>query len=680
MRTLFGDAVLDIKYYWTMTTELDGIPVVISRTGWTGEVGYEIYLRDPSRGGDLWDRIMDGGQAARDPADRAVRGAPHRGRHLQLRLGHDDRQQPVRGHGPRAARRAAGRPTTSARRPSRRSAARASSRKLVGIEVAGDALPFELSRKCDALHERRAVGTVTDLIWSPRLEKNIGYVWVPIELAGAGNAARDRRPRRRDLAGHDRSHPVPRPEEDRARSADPSAATDGSPRLDPAPHPEVAPLTARHVVSSPLTQDEIAAVRKPYRAASLLPGRAYHDPAIHEFERTRVVPARLGRGRARGGRRGARDLLPGHGRRRAAHRRPRPRRRPARRSTTSAATAARPSSRSRAARPSASSARTTPGSTTSTGRSSGPSTPRTSTTSASTASAWSPVRLATWQGFVFVSLDPGRRRARRLAGRSRPASRAVRLRVAARRPRGGLRGRRQLEVHRRELQRVLPLPGHPPAAQQADPVRPRRRLRPRRAVAGRLDGARRQRRDDGARRRPPRRPAGDRRASPTSTSGGSTTTCSGRRRSCRSIRTTCSSTGSSRPVRITPGSSASGCSSRRRSRRQDFDPSDAIAFWDLTNRQDWHVCELQQRGTRSRSWIAGRFSNQEPSVHAFDLMAVDRYAGDGFTSRRTVRERYDVPPPKPLDEGDPVGAVRLPRAAARHEACRPSWLPRSGRR
>ena len=39
-----------------------------------------------------------------------------------------------------------------------------------------------------------------------------------------------------------------------------------------------------------------------------------------------------------------------------------------------------------------------------------------------------------------------------------------------------------------------------------------------------------------------------------------------------------------------------------------FDPSDAIAF-DL-NRQDWHVCELQQRGTRSRSWSAGRYSNR----------------------------------------------------------------------
>ena len=37
--------------------------------------------------------------------------------------------------------------------------------------------------------------------------------------------------------------------------------------------------------ASPLTQEEIDAIRQPYRAASLLPGRAYHDPAIHDFER-----------------------------------------------------------------------------------------------------------------------------------------------------------------------------------------------------------------------------------------------------------------------------------------------------------------------------------------------------------------------------------------------------------
>lgn len=42
----------------------------------------------------------------------------------------------------------------------------------------------------------------------------------------------------------------------------------------------------------------------------------------------------------------------------------------------------------------------------------------------------------------------------------------------------------------------------------------------------------------------------------------------------------------------------------------------------------------------------------------------DRYAGDGVGSRRTVRERYDVPPPKPEVDGD-VPAVLLPRSAAR---------------
>jgi phenylpropionate dioxygenase-like ring-hydroxylating dioxygenase large terminal subunit len=73
-----------------------------------------------------------------------------------------------------------------------------------------------------------------------------------------------------------------------------------------------------------------------------------------------------------------------------------------------------------------------------------------------------------------------------------------------------------------------------------------------------------------------------------------------------------------------------------------FDPSDAIAFWDLTNRQDWHVCELQQRGTRSSSWVAGRYTNQESSVHAFDRMVADRYAGDATWSRPSVHTQMDA--------------------------------------
>jgi phenylpropionate dioxygenase-like ring-hydroxylating dioxygenase large terminal subunit len=98
--------------------------------------------------------------------------------------------------------------------------------------------------------------------------------------------------------------------------------------------------------------------------------------------------------------------------------------------------------------------------------------------------------------------------------------------------------------------------------------------------------------------------------------------------------------------------------------RPGFDPADAVAFWDLTNRQDWHVCELQQQGTRSRSWVAGRYSTEEASVHAFDLMVADRYASDGVVSHRVVRDRHDAPPPRrepghhhlPGTDGDGHGA------------------------
>jgi hypothetical protein len=68
-----------------------------------------------------------------------------------------------------------------------------------------------------------------------------------------------------------------------------------------------------------------------------------------------------------------------------------------------------------------------------------------------------------------------------------------------------------------------------------------------------------------------------------------------------------------------------------------LDVSDALEFWDLTNRQDYHVVELQQRGTASRSWEAGRYSNQEAAVHAFDLMVMDRYALDGIHTAREQR-------------------------------------------
>ena len=59
---LFGSWVNDLQYYWCKETDLDGIPVVVSRTGWSGEIGYEVYLRDGKRGADLYEKIMAAGE------------------------------------------------------------------------------------------------------------------------------------------------------------------------------------------------------------------------------------------------------------------------------------------------------------------------------------------------------------------------------------------------------------------------------------------------------------------------------------------------------------------------------------------------------------------------------------------------------------------------------------------
>ncbi len=200
-------AILDIKYYWTLQTEVDGIPVVISRTGWTGEVGYEIYLRDPSRGAELWDRIMAAG------APHGIRPiAPCEARRIEAGIfnyGSDitinDNPFQVMGLERLVEPQDADYIGKAALEEIR---ARGVDRKLVGIEVDGDALPFELSRKCAALHDGSPVGTVTDLIWSPRLETQHRLRLAADRPGRRRDAARDRGARRRP-AGRRRTASIP---------------------------------------------------------------------------------------------------------------------------------------------------------------------------------------------------------------------------------------------------------------------------------------------------------------------------------------------------------------------------------------------------------------------------------------------------------------------------------------
>jgi Rieske 2Fe-2S family protein len=52
--------------------------------------------------------------------------------------------------------------------------------------------------------------------------------------------------------------------------------------------------------------------------------------------------------------------------------------------------------------------------------------------------------------------------------------------------------------------------------------------------------------------------------------------------------------------------------------RDDFNPEDAIEFWDITNKQDWHVCELSQQGIASRAYEPGPYSSRESIPAAWD--------------------------------------------------------------
>jgi glycine betaine catabolism A len=58
-----------------------------------------------------------------------------------------------------------------------------------------------------------------------------------------------------------------------------------------------------------------------------------------------------------------------------------------------------------------------------------------------------------------------------------------------------------------------------------------------------------------------------------------------------------------------------------------FDPGDAVEFWDMTNRQDWHVCELSQAGISSRAYTPGPYSNREDLLYAFDRLIVALHEG-----------------------------------------------------
>jgi aminomethyltransferase len=180
---LFGDEILELKYYFFTETELDGIPVVVTRTGWTSEVGYEIYLCDSAYGRELWEKIMAAGEPYNirptGPSDiRRVEGGifnwgadmTYENNPYELGL---DRLVDLN-------------VDCIARDALRRIKDEGVSRKIVGVELDGDPFPTLNFTKWRAGVDGERVGTVTSAVYSPRLEKNIGYAWVPAEQSDLG--------------------------------------------------------------------------------------------------------------------------------------------------------------------------------------------------------------------------------------------------------------------------------------------------------------------------------------------------------------------------------------------------------------------------------------------------------------------------------------------------------------
>ena len=185
MEALFGESIRDLRYFWFRETELDGVPLIVSRTGWSSELGYELYLRDGSRGDALWERIMAAGapfglKPGHTSTIRRIEGAMlsyHADMDAEtnpFELGLDrlvslDMEAEFIGK--------------AALRRIREQGVR---RRQVGLVLDCAPLPGPNTRFWPVVEDGETIGKVTSAVYSPRLERNIALSLVAAEQAWLG--------------------------------------------------------------------------------------------------------------------------------------------------------------------------------------------------------------------------------------------------------------------------------------------------------------------------------------------------------------------------------------------------------------------------------------------------------------------------------------------------------------
>ena len=186
MIKLFGEGIKDLKYYWLREYNLDGIPLIVSRTGWSSELGYEIYLRDGTKGNELYEKIMEAGkehglQPGHTSSIRRIEGGMlsyHADADINtnpFELGFDrlvNLDSDINFIGKEALKKIKHNGIT---------------RKQVGVEIDCKPLSGPNTTFWELKKNNLNIGKVTSAVYSPRLKKNIALAMVSVEQSEIGN-------------------------------------------------------------------------------------------------------------------------------------------------------------------------------------------------------------------------------------------------------------------------------------------------------------------------------------------------------------------------------------------------------------------------------------------------------------------------------------------------------------
>jgi aminomethyltransferase len=181
MENLFGETINDLKYYWLRELDLDGIPLIVSRTGWSSELGYELYLRDGSKGDKLWEMIMAAGKdlglkPGHTSSIRRIEGGM-----LSYHADADIDTNPYE----LGLERLVNLDTEInfiGKQALKKIKEEGVKRKQVGLEIKNTALQAPNTTFWTIFFDGKKVGKVTSAVYSPRLEKNIALAMVDIEF------------------------------------------------------------------------------------------------------------------------------------------------------------------------------------------------------------------------------------------------------------------------------------------------------------------------------------------------------------------------------------------------------------------------------------------------------------------------------------------------------------------